>query len=98
MYQLRFTRQVAKALSRLPAKEQERLKQALRTIAAGPRSHGTKKLRDTEVYRYRTGAYRIIYGITDDVLIVVVLDVVNRSEDYEALETLTQRRRKLKSE
>ncbi len=91
MYELRFARGVVKALEDLTAKEQERIKTALRALAEEPHGVGSKKLRGTELYRYRVGNYRIIYGIQDEHLVIVVLDVMHRSKDYESLETLLER-------
>jgi mRNA interferase RelE/StbE len=91
VYELRFARGVVKVLNKLAAKEQERIKAALRTLAEEPRDMGSKKLRGTQLYRYRVGSYRIIYGIWDERLVIVVLDVMHRSKDYKSLETLLER-------
>ncbi|MEX2534281.1 MAG: type II toxin-antitoxin system RelE/ParE family toxin [Trueperaceae bacterium] len=95
MYELRFAQDVAKALEKLTAKEQERIKAALRVLAEEPRGANTRKLRGSELYRYRTGKYRIIYGVRDDKLLVIMLDVMHRGEDYQSLETLVRRWRSL---
>lgn len=95
MYELRFALDVAKALKKLTPKDQERIKVALRTLAQEPRGNNTKKLKGTSLYRYRTGRYRLIYGIQDNKLIVVVLDIMPRSKDYESLDTLVRRWKKL---
>ena len=98
MYELRFALDLAKALKKLTPKETERIKAGLRKLAQEPRGTNTKKLKGrsspkggSELYRYRVGKYRIIYGIQDDKLIVLVLDVMRRSDDYEGLETLIKR-------
>ena len=91
MYELRFALDLAKALKKLTPKETERIKAGLRKLAQEPRGTNTKKLKGSELYRYRVGKYRIIYGIQDDKLVVLVLDVVRRSEDYESLDTLIKR-------
>lgn len=91
MYELRFARGVAKALQGLSAKEQERMKAALRALAEEPRRQGSKKLRGTGLYRYRVGNYRIIYGLWDERLVVVILDIMHRSKDYALLDTLLKR-------
>jgi mRNA interferase RelE/StbE len=76
-------------------KEQERIKAALRRLALEPRGSDTKKLRGTDLFRLRTGRYRIIYGIRDEQLIIVVLEIMHRSQDYESLDTLVRRWRNL---
>jgi mRNA interferase RelE/StbE len=50
-------------------------------LADDPRPSGVRKLASLErVYRLRVGAYRVIYEIYDDRLLVLVLQVARRSE------------------
>jgi mRNA interferase RelE/StbE len=90
MYTLRFEKHVKKRIQDLPPKEQERLKAALRKLATAPKGEGSKKLSE-DIFRYRFGSYRIIYAVQDKKLIVLVLDVMQRKENYQNLETLLKR-------
>lgn len=98
MYELRFATGVAKALQKLTAKEQERVKVALRGLAVEPRGPNCKKLRASDLYRLRVGSYLVVYGIRDQALLIIVLDVIHRSNDYESLDTLILRWRHLLNE
>ncbi len=54
-------------------------------LAENPRPTGCIKLTGMEAYRIRVGDYRIVYEITDRVLIVTVIDVGHRREVYRGL-------------
>ena len=48
-----------------------------------PRPNGYKKLAGRSgAFRVKAGDYRIIYHVEDEVLLVLVLEVVNRREGY----------------
>jgi mRNA interferase RelE/StbE len=51
-------------------------------LAVDPRPQQSQKLSGREQYRLRQGAYRILYAIQDDVLIVTVVKVGHRREVY----------------
>ncbi len=56
--------------------------QRIAALADDPRPPGCEKLSGLERYRVRQGAYRIIYEIEDDRLVVLVVRVGNRREVY----------------
>jgi mRNA interferase RelE/StbE len=91
-YTLRFEKHVAKRIQKLSPKEQERLKAVLRSLAKDPRGEGSKKLSE-DIFRYRFGSYRIIYAIQDKKLVVLILEVMQRKENYQNLDTLLKRYR-----
>jgi mRNA interferase RelE/StbE len=87
-YTLKLHRDVEKQLRRIPPKQQERLVQTIRSFREDPRPPGCKHLQD-ELYRVRVGEYRIIYGVFDREVVVVVCKVGRRSEKfYRDLEAL----------
>ena len=87
-YALKLHRDVEKQLRRIPKKQQERLVNTMRSFRDDPRPQGCAQLQD-ELYRVRVGEYRIIYGIFDDEVVVVVCKVGRRSErTYRNLEAL----------
>jgi mRNA interferase RelE/StbE len=51
-------------------------------IADNPRPPGCIKLRNREGGRIRIGDYRVIYDISDENLIVIILHVGNRRDIY----------------
>lgn len=87
-YELKLHRDVDKQLRRIPKNQQERLVNTMRSFRADPRPQGCEHLQD-ELYRVRVGEYRIIYGVFDDEVVVVVCKVGRRSEKtYRDLESL----------
>lgn len=80
-YQLQIERRAQKALARIGQPHQNRLI-AIRGLAADPRPPSAKKLSGREGWRVRVGAYRIIYEIHDDQLLVLVLSLGHRREIY----------------
>ena len=87
-YELKLHRDVGKQLRRIPKKQQERLVNTMRSFRDNPRPQGCEHLQG-ELFRVRVGEYRIIYGVFDDEIVVVVCKVGRRSEKtYRDLEAL----------
>ena len=81
-YELAFRKSVAKDLRVFPKQDVKRIMQRIRSLADDPRPAGCEKLSDQERYRVRQGAYRIIYEIEDDRLMVLVVKVGHRRDVY----------------
>lgn len=72
-----------KALEKLPRKLQERIRARIDALADDPRPRGCTKLAARDgLYRIRSAAYRVIYTVEDERLLVLILDVGNRREVY----------------
>ena len=71
----------------LSKKAQKQLDEPIIEAIAGlednPRPAGYKKLKGSDAYRIRTGNYRIIYDIFDNVLLVDVIGLGHRKDIYE---------------
>ena len=62
---------------------QQQIITKLRELEINPRPHGYKQLKGKhELYRVRTGDYRIIYTIKDNQLFVLVVQIGNRRDVY----------------
>jgi mRNA interferase RelE/StbE len=73
----------ARQLRRLDAQARRRVQAAIELLADNPRPAATKKLTGGEgEWRIRTGDYRVIYEIHDDVLLVLVVAVGHRRDIY----------------
>lgn len=81
-YELAFKKSVAKDLRAIPKEDVKRILQRIRSLADDPRPAGCEKLSGHERYRVRQGAYRIIYGIEDRQLLVLVVKIGHRREVY----------------
>jgi mRNA interferase RelE/StbE len=73
-------------LAELPHHDQKRIRERIDGLAADPRPPGVKKLKgEPDLYRLRSGNYRIIYSIEDVRLIVLVIRIGHRREVYRGL-------------
>ena len=90
-YDLKLHRDLERQLKRIPKKDRERLVEAMRSLRGEPRAAGSLKLTDV-LYRIRQGQYRIIYGVFDKEVVVVVCKVARRTEaTYRDLQALLKR-------
>ena len=85
MYRLEFSPAADRDLERLKQRIQrrnfERLRTAVRSLADDPRPHGVRKIEGAErAYRIRVGDYRVVYEIYDKERLVLILQVVRRTE------------------
>ncbi len=82
-YTVIMERQVEKALRRLPRELLSRVDRLITSLADEPRPTGCKKLKGYDnLYRLRTGVWRIIYAVEDAVLIVLVIEIAPRDQAY----------------
>ncbi|MBP9664538.1 MAG: type II toxin-antitoxin system RelE/ParE family toxin [Pyrinomonadaceae bacterium] len=80
-YTVEISKEADKQISRLPKRDQQKVVNAIISLAENPRPHGYKKLEYyNEYFRYRVGNYRIIYQIQDNRLFVFVVEVKKRDE------------------
>jgi len=74
-------RDLDKLRGRIRKQDFERLRDAVGGLAKEPRPQGVRKIRGTEnAYRIRVGDYRVVYEVYDSDSLVLVLQVVCRSE------------------
>ena len=75
-YSIRIAPSAARQLRKLDAHARRRVLAAVELLADQPRPSGAKKLvGGAGESRIRTGEYRIVYEIQDDVLLVLVVAV-----------------------
>ena len=83
-YAITFKPSADRELRRLPVEVQRRIVRAVEPLAENPRPAGVVKMSgDENLWRIRVGAYRIIYEIHDDRLVVLVLRVGHRQNVYQ---------------
>jgi mRNA interferase RelE/StbE len=81
-YKVRFRKSVGKDLAPIPNRDTQRIIAAIAGLADDPRPPQSKKLSGAEKYRLRCGAYRVLYEIQDDVLVVCVVKIGHRRDVY----------------
>ena len=83
-YRVEVATEAVRQLRKLDRPAQRRVQAAIELLAAEPRPSGAKKLvGGGGEWRVRTGDYRIVYEIRDNVLLVLVVAVGNRREIYD---------------
>jgi mRNA interferase RelE/StbE len=83
-YRIQVAPAAVRQLRKLDAGARRRVQAAIELLADHPRPSGAKKLvgGDGE-WRVRTGDYRIVYEIHDDVLLILVVAVGHRRDVYQ---------------
>ncbi|OAV72846.1 Toxin RelG [Bacteroidales bacterium Barb6] len=83
MYNVIFSKKAEKMLNKLPNDYYRLIKRHISSLEQNPRPFGYCKLVGSDdKYRIRTGDYRVVYSIKDDVLTVKVIKIDHRSEVY----------------
>jgi mRNA interferase RelE/StbE len=86
-YTIEIKPSAVRTLRRLPAPVRAKVVSVIDALADDPRPPGCKKLAG-QVDRYRVraaGAYRVVYEIREDRLIVMVIRIGHRREVYRGL-------------
>lgn len=78
-YRVLLAKPVPKQLDSIPKKDYTRIHRAMNELAESPRPRGYIKL-DRDLYRIRSGAYRIIYAVMDTDQTILIVKVARRSE------------------
>lgn len=83
MYAIEFVPSAARELAALDQLMKRRVARRIEQLAEEPRGGGAVKLRGADdVWRARVGEYRLLYGIEDDRLIVLVIKIGHRRDIY----------------
>ncbi len=84
IYRAEIAPAAVRQLRKLDRPAQRRVQAAIELLAAEPRPGRAKKLvGGNGEWRVRTGDYRIVYEIHDNVLLVLVIAVGHRREIYD---------------
>jgi mRNA interferase RelE/StbE len=72
-----------KALRRIDPQDRLRIRGAIALLGDDPRPPGARALQGRDGFRVRVGAYRIIYTVHVDVLLIIVVTVGHRRDVFE---------------
>lgn len=82
-YQLRIKKPAEKEFASLPLEAILSIKDHIRELSDNPFPTGYKKLKGFKnLYRIRSGTYRIIYSIQHNELIIEILKIGHRKDVY----------------
>ena len=84
-FRVEFRPAAARELRKLDRTARDRISKVISLLADEPRPPAAKMLTSDDtprLWRVRTGDYRVIYSIEDDLLLVLVINVRHRREAY----------------
>ena len=82
-YEVEISRSAEKQLRSLPRADQVRVARKMLALADDPFPRGVRKLSGyDDVFRVRSGRYRILYSVSERTLVVAVLKVGHRGDAY----------------
>jgi mRNA interferase RelE/StbE len=85
-YNVIISKKVKKELDNIPKVYLKSILRVLKELETTPRPNGYRKLKGYEdLYRIRTGVYRIIYSIEENILRIEVLKVSHRKDAYSGI-------------
>jgi mRNA interferase RelE/StbE len=85
-YRIEVKRSAAKALKKIPKADRMRIIDKIDSlIENSPNPDTTKMKGDNPFHKIRSGDYRIIYEIQEDILLILIVKVGHRKEIYRKL-------------
>jgi mRNA interferase RelE/StbE len=81
-YKIEMKKSAVKELNSLPPKDILKIITKIKSLAVNPKPSGCIKLTNREDYRIRSGNYRIIYSINNDILVIEVIKIGHRKEIF----------------
>ena len=87
-YSVKIKPSALREIEAIPQKKvRQRIVRRITALAQDPRPSGCEKLSGQDRYRIRLGAYRVVYSIEDQELVVLVVKVAHRSSVYRSFGT-----------
>lgn len=85
MYQITITQSALKELKQLQKPVVQKIEKLISGLAINPRPVGVKKLKgnNENIYRVRSGDFRVVYAIEDAVRIVEIRKIGHRKDIYQ---------------
>ena len=86
VYRVELDDAAERDFNKLTHKAKGQVAKLIDTLAADPRAGNVRELVGFKgIYRKRTGDYRVVYTIEEDVLVVIVVAIGPRKDIYEML-------------
>ncbi len=81
-YKIEIKKSAVKELNKLPHNDLKKIIRKIHNLADNPRPPDCKKLTGEEKYRIRSGNYRILYLIEENILTIYVVKIGHRRDVY----------------
>ena len=89
MYEIAIDEKALDFLSGQPRKIQRQIMRKIDGLAADPHPPGSRKLHAKEnLYRIRSGHFRVIYAVDKKKILVLILHIGHRKEVYDWLKNI----------
>jgi mRNA interferase RelE/StbE len=84
MYAITIGQSALKELQRLQKPTVKKIEKAINGLAINPRPSGVKKLKGNieDLYRIRSGDYRVVYSIEDEIKVIDIRKIGHRKDIY----------------
>jgi mRNA interferase RelE/StbE len=84
MYTITISQSALKELQRLQKPTVKKIEKAITELAKNPRPAGVKKLKGNteDLYRIRSGDYRVVYSIEDEIKVIDIRKIGHRKDIY----------------
>ena len=82
-YRVELLPSAVRAIRKLPPEAKRRIQAVIEVLAEEPRPPSAKKLTARPEWRVRTGDYRVLYRIEDEVLTIVVVHAGHRRDVHD---------------
>ncbi len=85
-YDIELSRIALKSMAKIPRKELLRVRERIDSLSGEPRPIDVKKIQgDENLYRIRSGNYRVLYRIFDEQIYILIVGVDHRKDIYKNL-------------
>ncbi|MEM7174661.1 MAG: type II toxin-antitoxin system RelE/ParE family toxin [Chlamydiota bacterium] len=85
-YKIKLKRSALKTLKKLPKRELKVISKKIDALSSNPNPKDSKKIKgEKDLYRIRSGDYRILYFFQNTVLTVLVIRIGHRKDVYKDL-------------
>lgn len=83
-FEIEISESAEKSLEKIPKKDRSKLVEKIDALSENPTPPGSLKLRGHKVplHRIRSGDYRVVYAIKNDLLLILIVEVGHRKEIY----------------
>ena len=83
VYSIEYKKTALKEMTKLPKNIAAAIDSVIYGLRVNPRPHGYIKLKgNNKLYRIRSGDYRIIYEIKNNVLVILIVTIGHRKDIY----------------
>jgi mRNA interferase RelE/StbE len=85
-YDVELSRIALKNMAKIPRRELIRIEDRIESLAKEPKPADVKKIQgDENLYRVRSGNYRILYRVFERKVSILIVDVDHRKDVYKRL-------------